>query len=138
MDMPAGLRQRKGRGAASNASGRFEAEQRVAFDDSWGTADEEPAPLATTLSVDSTRTIIARNDSPDIGFDRSINPYRGCEHGCIYCYARPSHAYLGLSPGLDFESRLFYKPQAAKLLAAELRKKSYSCRPIALGSNTDP
>jgi DNA repair photolyase len=90
------------------------------------------------LTVDSTRTIIARNDSPDIGFDRSINPYRGCEHGCIYCYARPSHAYLGLSPGLDFESRLFYKPEAAALLAAELRKKGYSCRPIALGSNTDP
>ena len=138
MDMPVALGQRKGRGAASNASGRFEAEQRVAFDDGWGLADEEPAPLATTLSVDSTRTIIARNDSPDISFDRSINPYRGCEHGCIYCYARPSHAYLGLSPGLDFESRLFYKPQAAKLLAAELRKKGYSCRPIALGSNTDP
>lgn len=138
MDMPVALRQRKGRGAASNESGRFEAERRVAFDDGWGTADEEPAPLATTLSIDSTRTIIARNDSPDIGFDRSINPYRGCEHGCIYCYARPSHAYLGLSPGLDFESRLFYKPQAAKLLAAELRKKGYSCRPIALGSNTDP
>jgi len=138
MDMPVALGQRKGRGAASNASGRFEAEQRVAFDDGWGLADEEPAPLATTLSVDSTRTIIARNDSPDISFDRSINPYRGCEHGCIYCYARPSHTYLGLSPGLDFESRLFYKPQAAKLLASELRKKDYSCRPIALASNTDP
>ncbi len=129
---------RKGRGAASNDSGRFEAEKRVAFDDGWATGDDEPMPLATTLSVDSTRIIIARNDSPDIGFDRSINPYRGCEHGCIYCYARPSHAYLGLSPGLDFESRLFYKPQAAALLAAELRKKSYACRPIALGSNTDP
>src|SRR6516162_3473915 len=138
MDMPVALRQRKGRGAASNASGRFEAEQRVAFDDGWGIADEEPAPLTTTLTVDTTRTIIARNDSPDIGFDRSINPYRGCEHGCVYCYARPSHAYLGLSPGLDFESRLFYKPQAATLLAAELRKKGYSCGPIALGSNTDP
>jgi DNA repair photolyase len=138
MDMPATVRLRKGRGAASNDSGRFEAERRVAFDDGWGTADEEPAPLTTTLSVDSTPTIIARNDSPDIGFDRSINPYRGCEHGCIYCYARPSHAYLGLSPGLDFESRLFYKPDAAALLAAELRKKGYSCRPIALGSNTDP
>ncbi|MGA8552318.1 MAG: PA0069 family radical SAM protein, partial [Stellaceae bacterium] len=104
----------------------------------WGSADDEPVPLATTLSVDATRTIIARNDSPDIGFDRSINPYRGCEHGCIYCYARPSHAYLGLSPGLDFESRLFYKPQAATLLAADLRKKGYACRPLALGSNTDP
>ena len=129
---------RKGRGAASNDSSRFEAEKRVSFDDGWGAADEEPLPLETTLTVDSTRTIIARNDSPDIGFDRSINPYRGCEHGCIYCYARPSHAYLGLSPGLDFESRLFYKPQAASLLAAELRKKGYSCKPIALGSNTDP
>jgi DNA repair photolyase len=129
---------RKGRGAASNESGRFEAEKREAFDDGWGTADAEALPLATTLTVDATRTIIARNDSPDIGFDRSINPYRGCEHGCIYCYARPSHAYLGLSPGLDFESRLFYKPQAAALLAAELRKKGYVCRPIALGSNTDP
>jgi DNA repair photolyase len=138
MDMPGMIGPRKGRGAASNDSGRFEAEQRVGFDDGWGMADAEPMPLTTTLSVDSTRTIIARNDSPDIGFDRSINPYRGCEHGCIYCYARPSHAYLGLSPGLDFESRLFYKPRAATLLAAELRKKGYTCRPLALGSNTDP
>ena len=132
------LQQRKGRGAASNASGRFELEERVPFDDGWGVGDHEALPLHTTVSVDATRTIIARNDSPDIGFDRSINPYRGCEHGCIYCYARPSHAYLGLSPGLDFESRLFYKPQAAALLAAELRKKGYSARPLALGSNTDP
>jgi DNA repair photolyase len=138
MDMPATVRPRKGRGAASNDSGRFEAERRVAFDDGWGTADEVPAPLTTTLSVDSTRTIIARNDSPDIGFDRSINPYRGCEHGCIYCYARPSHAYLGLSPGLDFETRIFYKPNAAARLRDELRKKNYVCRPMALGSNTDP
>ncbi len=138
MDMPVIVKPRKGRGAASNSSGRFEAERRVAFDDGWGSVDEEPTPLTTTLTVDTTRTIIARNNSPDIGFDRSINPYRGCEHGCIYCYARPSHAYLGLSPGLDFESRLFYKPQAAELLAGELRKKGYSCRPIALGSNTDP
>jgi DNA repair photolyase len=138
MDMPGTPRPRKGRGAASNESGRFEAEKRVPFNDGWGAADEEPSPLTTTLTVDTTRTIIARNDSPDIGFDRSINPYRGCEHGCIYCYARPSHAFLGLSPGLDFESRLFYKPEAATLLAAELRIKSYSCRPIALGSNTDP
>ena len=133
---------RKGRGAVSNENGRFESERRVAFDDGWGLpADEvvdEPGRLATTLSVDATRTIIARNNSPDIGFDRSINPYRGCEHGCIYCYARPSHAYLGLSPGLDFETRIFYKPQAAALLKAELRKKGYACRPLALGSNTDP
>jgi DNA repair photolyase len=140
MGMPVSPQPRKGRGAASNASGRFEAELRVAFDDGWGVAgaEPEPAPLQTRLTVDTTRTIIARNASPDIGFDRSINPYRGCEHGCIYCYARPSHAYLGLSPGLDFESRIFYKPQAAALLRAELRRKGYSCRPIALGSNTDP
>jgi DNA repair photolyase len=138
MDMPSPQVPRKGRGAASNESGRFEAEKRTSFDDGWGSADAEPTPITTTLSADATRTIIARNESPDIGFDRSINPYRGCEHGCIYCYARPSHAFLGLSPGLDFESRLFYKPQAAALLAAELRKKGYSCRPLALGSNTDP
>jgi len=100
--MPATPQPRKGRGAGSNESGRFETEKRVQFDDGWGSSEEAPARLATTLSVDATRTIIARNDSPDIGFDRSINPYRGCEHGCIYCYARPSHAYLGLSPGLDF------------------------------------
>jgi DNA repair photolyase len=142
MDMPGITTARKGRGAASNATGRFEGEQRVAFDDGWGSPQDEcgsePDRLATILSVDATRTIIARNDSPDIGFDRSINPYRGCEHGCIYCYARPSHAYLGLSPGLDFETRIFYKPQAAALLKAELRKKGYTCRPLALGSNTDP
>jgi DNA repair photolyase len=138
MDMPAAIMARKGRGAQSNETARFESEKRVPFDDGWGTSDAEPPPLQTTLTADTTRTIIARNDSPDIGFDRSINPYRGCEHGCVYCYARPSHAYLGLSPGLDFESRLFYKPQAAALLAAELRHKNYHCRPIALGSNTDP
>src|SRR5580704_5152450 len=140
MDMPANPPSRKGRGSVSNASGRFEHEERVAFDDGWSVpgAEPEPVPLSTILSVDSTRTIIARNTSPDIGFDRSINPYRGCEHGCIYCFARPSHAFLGLSPGLDFETRIFYKPQAAALLTAELSKKGYSCRPIALGSNTDP
>src|SRR6188472_4443368 len=128
---------RRGRGAQSNASGRYEPLARVAFYDGWRTLDELP-PFKTTVTVDSTRKIITRNDSPDIGFDRSINPYRGCEHGCIYCYARPSHAYLGLSPGLDFETRIFYKPRAAALLAAELRKKGYKCRPVALGSNTDP
>ena len=136
--MPATPQPRKGRGAGSNESGRFETEKRVPFDDGWGSSEEAPARLATTLSVDATRTIIARNDSPDIGFDRSINPYRGCEHGCIYCYARPSHAYLGLSPGLDFETRIFYKPNAAALLRDELRKKGYVCRPMTLGSNTDP
>ncbi len=138
MHMPATPQPRKGRGAGSNESGRFETEKRMPFDDGWGSSEDEPARLATTLVVDATRTIIARNDSPDIGFDRSINPYRGCEHGCIYCYARPSHAYLGLSPGLDFETRIFYKPNAAALLRDELRKKGYVCRPIALGSNTDP
>jgi len=139
MDMPGMVKARKGRGAATNESGRFEEEKRVAFDDGWGSGEAaQPERVATKLTVDATRTIIARNDSPDIGFDRSINPYRGCEHGCIYCYARPSHAYLGLSPGLDFETRIFYKPQAAALLAGELRKKGYSCKPLALGSNTDP
>jgi DNA repair photolyase len=138
MDMPAAIKPRKGRGAVSNETGRFEGEKRVAFDDGWDTGEDETPRVATTLSVDATRSIIARNDSPDLGFDRSINPYRGCEHGCIYCYARPSHAYLGLSPGLDFETLIFYKPQAAALLRGELGKKGYNCRPIALGSNTDP
>ena len=138
MGMTAATMARKGRGAASNATGRFESAERVAFDDGWGSAEREPDHIDTRLAVDATRTIIARNDSPDIGFDRSINPYRGCEHGCIYCYARPSHAYLGLSPGLDFETRIFYKPQAAALLRGELRKKGYACWPLALGSNTDP
>jgi DNA repair photolyase len=139
MDMPGTVMARKGRGAASNETSRFESEKRVAFDDGWDHLEDDPPPrLETRLSADATRTIIARNDSPDIGFDRSINPYRGCEHGCIYCFARPSHAYLGLSPGLDFETRIFYKPRAATLLAADLRKKGYKCRPIALGSNTDP
>src|ERR687887_59923 len=128
---------RRGRGAQSNASGRYEVEARVAFDDGWQSLDELP-PFKTTVAIDTSRKVITRNDSPDIGFDRSINPYRGCEHGCIYCYARPSHAYLGLSPGLDFETRIFYKPNAAALLRDELRKKNYVCRPLALGSNTDP
>src|SRR5579871_1583018 len=128
---------RRGRGAQSNATGRYEAEARVAFDDGWQSLEDLP-PFKTTVTLDTSRKVIARNDSPDIGFDRSINPYRGCEHGCIYCYARPSHAYLGLSRGLDFESRIFYKPQAAALLRTELSRKNYVCRPIALGSNTDP
>jgi DNA repair photolyase len=132
------LRPRKGRGAVGNATGRFESEVRVAFDDGWGSLDEEPLPLDTTYTRDSARSIIARNDSPDIPFDRSINPYRGCEHGCIYCFARPTHAYLGLSPGLDFESRIFVKEDAAALLRAELGKPGYRCDIIALGANTDP
>src|SRR5881398_3572907 len=128
---------RRGRGAQSNASGRFEAEARVAFDDGWQSLDELP-PFKTTVTLDTSRKLIARNDSPDIGFDRSINPYRGCEHGCVYCFARPTHANMGLSAGLDFESKLFVKPGAPELLQAELRKKGYTAKPLALGSNTDP
>lgn len=129
---------RRGRGVGFNDSGRFEAEQRTGFDDGWDSADDETGPLKTTLTRDMSRTIITRNNSPDLRFDRSINPYRGCEHGCTYCYARPSHAFLGLSPGLDFESRLFIKPDAARLLEKELGAKSYQVQPMALGTNTDP
>ena len=128
---------RRGRGAQSNAVGRYEPLARVAFDDGWRSLDELP-PFKTTVQVDATRKIITRNDSPDIGFDRSINPYRGCEHGCVYCFARPPHAYLGLSPGLDFESRLFMKPEAAELLEKELSAANYQPRVIAIGTNTDP
>ncbi len=138
MDEQVSARARKGRGAITNDAGRFEPHRRVRVDDGWGGAEVDPAPLGTTLMRDNTRTIIARNDSPDIPFDRSINPYRGCEHGCIYCFARPTHAYLGLSPGLDFETRIFYKPDAAALLAGELRHPRYECRVIAMGTNTDP
>lgn len=127
-----------GRGAGSNRSGRYEAFDREALDDGWGTLDEPPPPLRTTVSRDTSRNVIARNNSPDIGFDRSINPYRGCEHGCIYCFARPTHAFLGLSPGLDFESKLFVKPDAPTILERELQRKSYKCAPIAMGTNTDP
>ena len=128
----------RGRGARSNATGRFEPETVEAFDDGWTSDDAETAPLRTTLTPEHARTIIARNTSPDIGFDRSINPYKGCEHGCIYCYARPSHAYMGLSPGLDFESRLFFKPEAARLLEQELSRPRYVCKRIHVGGNTDP
>ena len=128
----------KGRGTLSNEVGRFELYQRAGFDDGWGSADEPALPLETSLIEDTTRTIIARNQSPDVPFDRSINPYRGCEHGCVYCFARPTHAYLGLSPGLDFESRLFFKPRAAELLRGELSKPAYRCQPMGLGTNTDP
>src|SRR5438876_7649039 len=128
---------RRGRGAQSNASGRFEAEARLAFDDGWQSLDELP-PFKTTVAVDTARKVITRNDSPDIGFDRSINPYRGCEHGCVYCFARPTHAYLGLSPGLDFESKLFAKPDAPALLEKELAAQDYEPRMIAIGTNTDP
>ncbi|MFN4092050.1 MAG: PA0069 family radical SAM protein [Brevundimonas sp.] len=128
----------KGRGAKSNATGRFEATQAVNFDDGWTSDDADAAPLRTTLTPEHARTIIAKNTSPDVGFDRSINPYKGCEHGCIYCYARPSHAWMGLSPGLDFESRLFFKPEAARLLEQELAGPRYVPRRIHIGGNTDP
>ncbi len=128
---------RRGRGAALNMPGRFERRQREGFDDGWETPDDLP-PLKTTVQEEKARTIITRNSSPDISFDRSINPYRGCEHGCIYCFARPSHAFMGLSPGLDFETRLFAKPNAAELLERELARPGYQVRTIAIGTNTDP
>ncbi|WP_421729057.1 PA0069 family radical SAM protein [Brevundimonas sp.] len=128
----------KGRGARSNATGRYEVTTSEAFDDGWTPEDEAPAPLRTTLTAEHARTLITRNTSPDIGFDRSINPYKGCEHGCIYCYARPSHAWMGLSPGLDFESRIFFKPEGARLLEQELSARKYVCKRIHIGGNTDP
>ena len=129
--------QHNGRGALSNATSRYDDEKRIRTNDGWDIEDELP-PLRTTLTKDATRTIIARNSSPDIPFDRSINPYRGCEHGCIYCFARPTHAYLGLSPGLDFETRILFKPEAAALLTAELASPKYRCDVVAMGTNTDP
>lgn len=128
---------RRGRGAVSNASGRYEPVHNVTLDDGWGVLDTPPPARKTTVMMDTTRTIIARNTSPDIPFDRSINAYRGCEHGCIYCFARPTHAFLGFSPGLDFESRLLAKPDAAALLEKELRNPNYRPQPIAMGTNTD-
>ena len=129
---------RKGRGAASNRSGRYERHRREAFDDGWGTIDEAQGTLRTEVRPDASRTVITRNNSPDLGFDRSINVYRGCEHGCVYCYARPTHAYLGLSPGQDFESRIFAKHEAPAQLERELARPGYECRMIAMGTNTDP
>jgi DNA repair photolyase len=136
---PAGVERarRRGRGAVSNASGRFEAQARIVVDDGWQSLEELP-PFKTTVGIDTARKIITRNDSPDISFDRSINPYRGCEHGCIYCFARPTHAYLGLSAGLDFESKLFMKPDAPELLERELSAPNYRPKTIAIGTNTDP
>jgi DNA repair photolyase len=128
---------RRGRGAGLNPSGRFEPVSRHVFDDGWSTFEELP-PFKTEVQVEKPRTIITRNESPDISFDRSINPYRGCEHGCVYCFARPTHAFMGLSAGLDFESKLFAKPDAAKLLDKELSKDGYQPRSIAIGTNTDP
>ena len=128
---------RRGRGAGLNPSGRFEQERREAFDDGWQSL-EELAPFTTDVQVEKPRTAITRNDSPDISFDRSINPYRGCEHGCIYCFARPTHSFMGLSAGLDFEAKLFAKPDVPKLLERELSRSDYKVRAIAIGTNTDP
>jgi DNA repair photolyase len=129
---------RKGRGAVSNPAGRFERHEIVPFDDGWGTLGVEPPRLPTTVTPERTRKIIATNDSPDVPFDNSVNPYKGCEHGCVYCFARRTHAYLGLSAGLDFETTLFSKPDAAALLRKELARKGYRCKVIAIGANTDP
>ena len=126
----------KGRGALNNPDNRFHAHKYERVDDGWGNLNDLTNPL-TELIRDTSRTIIARNQSPDVPFDQSINPYRGCEHGCVYCFARPTHAYLGYSPGLDFETKLHYKPDAEQLLRNELNKKNYRCKPIALGVNTD-
>ena len=128
----------RGRGARSNVGGRFESQIREAFDDGWTEQDAELPQIETTVSPEKAKVIISHNDSPDVGFSASINPYRGCEHGCIYCYARPAHAYMGLSPGLDFETKLFFKPEAARLLENELRKPRYVPEFIHIGGNTDP
>ena len=127
----------KGRGATMNPAGRFATSVTEEVDDGWQRA-EMPDSIATEVRAEHARSIIARNDSPDIPFEQSINPYRGCEHGCVYCYARPSHAYVDLSPGIDFETRIFYKADAARLLRSELARPGYRCQPIMLGANTDP
>ncbi len=136
--MSATIRHKSGRGAVSNPEGRFEKQRIEPFDDGWGSLDfEETPPPQTTVTADNNRTILTENKSPDLPFELSINPYRGCEHGCIYCYARPSHSYLGLSPGLDFETKLFHKTNGAEQLEKALRKPRYRVRPITLGANTD-
>ncbi|MBX9464452.1 MAG: PA0069 family radical SAM protein [Aquamicrobium sp.] len=132
-----GFDRRRGRAAGVNPSGRYEPLTRHVFDDGWNSLEELP-PFNTQVQVEKPRNIITRNTSPDISFDRSINPYRGCEHGCVYCFARPTHAFMGLSPGLDFEAKLFAKPDAARLLERELAKPGYEPRTIAIGTNTDP
>ncbi len=127
----------KGHGALSNPPGRFERERREAVDDGWY-REEAPEHMPTSIEPDRARSVISTNDSPDIPFEQSINPYRGCSHACVYCYARPSHSYVGLSPGLDFETKLFYKKDAAAVLEKELSRPGYVCKPITLGANTDP
>jgi DNA repair photolyase len=127
----------KGRGALSNPHVRFESTSVEKTDDGWHQQDEVPAALPEVVLPDRAKSVITANDSPDVGFEQSINPYRGCSHGCVYCFARPTHAYLGLSPGLDFETKLFYKDNAVELLRAELSKRNYVCKTIALGINTD-
>ena len=140
MKAPASITRKlnKGRGALSNQEGRYESIQRVAVDDEWEWQEPAPRSYRTEVGVDKSKTVIARNTSPDVPFDQSVNPYRGCEHGCIYCYARPTHSYLGLSPGLDFERKLFYKPRVVEQLRSELARSGYRCRVLALGTNTDP
>jgi DNA repair photolyase len=135
--MRVGEDRRRGRASGINPSGRYEALSRHVFDDGWNSLDELPA-FKTEVQVEKPRAIITRNESPDISFDRSINPYRGCEHGCVYCFARPTHAYMGLSAGLDFETKLFAKPDAPRLLEKELAKDGYQPKTIAIGTNTDP
>ena len=127
-----------GRGAGVNPAARFEATRTEDVDDGWGRDPTAPTPPRTQVTEERAKTIITRNASPDIGFDRSVNAYRGCEHGCVYCFARPTHAYLGLSPGVDFETKLFAKPDAAALLQRELSAPGYRCKPLAIGTNTDP
>jgi DNA repair photolyase len=127
----------RGRGAVTQPDGRFESQRREAADDGWDTPYEQTPAPRTELLVDTSKTVISRNQSPDVGFSQSINPYRGCEHGCTYCFARPTHSYLGLSAGLDFETRIAYKPDAVAQLRRELAKPGYQCSPIALGINTD-
>ena len=137
MPIAPGEKPRRGRGAGGNPDGRYLSTSREAYDDGWTNDDGVPDPLKTTVTEERSKTIISKNKSPDLPFDQSINPYRGCEHGCVYCYARPAHAYMDLSPGLDFESRLFSKPNAAALLRKELGRKGYRCAAISLGANTD-
>jgi DNA repair photolyase len=136
-EAPVEAERRRGRGAVTNRTGRFERESRETVDDGWESGAELP-PFKTEVTLEKAKSVITRNESPDISFDRSINPYRGCEHGCVYCFARPTHAFMGLSPGLDFESKLFVKTGAAELLERELSASGYSPRTIAIGTNTDP